>query len=199
MRKVRTFEVIFLAFMILVPAYLLSSNVSRVFADSGSANVYILALSDVPCGEFGYLQSTDWRDQTENGAIAALTCTDNNALPFVHPSNGTSPPFYSTNFQVITDWSTYANVVEQASNVIIVDCHGEILPVPSGFSCQDWVAVIANAVLNRSVTWVHTGGYAFYDVWYQGASQSSLWGAYGFDNFTQFIGVNSTNCMPPPG
>jgi hypothetical protein len=55
----------------------------------------------------------------------------------------------------VMDWTAYRILVEYASNVIIVNAHGEILPVPSGYSWNGWVNKIAQAMLNHRVTWVH--------------------------------------------
>jgi hypothetical protein len=203
MRKPGSLGAAILACMILVPTYL-SLTFTKASAQNGSANLYILALTDVPCHEFDTEPpSNDARDQCKNGAIAAITFHEDDSLPFVHPKYGPSPPFYATNptnlFYVITNWASYADVVEHQSNAIIVNCHGEILPVPSTFSAQSWMGVIADAVLNRSIVWVHSGGYPFYYAWYQGASQSTLWGGFGFQNFTQYIGIDGATCSLPEG
>jgi len=170
---------------------------SSASAENGSANVYILALTDVPCHNFKVPESHDAKNLCRDGAVLSLNFHEGASLPFVHPKYGTSHPFYDIRYQVVTDWATYTDVIEHQSNAIIVNCHGEILPVPSSYSAQSWIAIIADAMLNRSAVWVHTGGYPFYWVWLQGAIESTLWGASGFQDFTHYIGIENANCSPP--
>jgi hypothetical protein len=182
--------------VLLVPIYLPSGPVSGG-SSQGTADVYILALSDVPCHVNGWPESNDYKNQCVSGAIEAVSFQTSASLPLVHPKYGNSQPFYAVNYSVITDWYTYSNVVQYRSNFIVVNTHGEILPVPSSFSSQGWMAVIADAVLNRSAVWVHTAGYPFYYIWYQGQSQSTLWTGLGFQNFTQYIGMDTVSCFAP--
>lgn len=100
---------------------------------------------------------------------------------------------------LITDWAAYRVLVEYASDVIVVNCHGEVLPVPSGYNASGWVGVVADAMLHRRVSWVHVGGYPFYRVWYQGASGSVEWpvdGTLGFKSLMAHINLPDVECWP---
>lgn len=97
---------------------------------------------------------------------------------------------------VVTDWTAYKVLVEYASNVIIVNAHGGILPVPSDCDEEEWVDKIAEAMLYRNVTWVHTGGYPFYRVFYQKNGEMA-WGEEGFKRFMRQIGKENVTCWAP--
>lgn len=167
-------------------------------ADNGSASVYIICLPEVPCYNFGNQVNQTAKTSVRDGAIEALGFRENDNLPRVHPLMGKTPPFYNIQYQVVTDWNTYRYVVQNLDNIIIINTHGEILPIPSTYSQVSWMAVIADAVLNRSVTWVHTGSYPFFQMWYQGNSTYELWGTFGFQNFTHYLGLDGVTCWPPP-
>lgn len=66
----------------------------------------------------------------------------------------------------VTSWDIYRNVLETSHNAIIVNAHGEIIPIPAAYTKEEWVDEIADAMAYRNVTWVHTAGYPFFRVWY---------------------------------
>lgn len=93
----------------------------------------------------------------------------------------------------VTDWASYVNLVEQRSNAIIVNAHGEILPIPEGYTKEDWVAKLASAMQNRNITWVHVAGYPFYSCWFQETGEE-MWGEAGFKNLTSFMDKPDVRC-----
>jgi hypothetical protein len=99
---------------------------------------------------------------------------------------------------VVMEWAGYKVLVEFGVDVIIVNAHGEYLPVPADYSREEWVGKIANAMLNRQVTWVHTGGYPFYRVQYQNG-EIETWGEKGFQELMRYIGKSNVNCKSPSG
>lgn len=79
-----------------------------------------------------------------------------------YPSGGDDVDVYiNASYTVIKDWQTYKSLVEEANNTIIVNTHDEILPIPNGYSKEEWLTVISDFLLNRWGTWVHTGGLPF--------------------------------------
>ncbi len=97
---------------------------------------------------------------------------------------------------VITDWAGYELLVEFSSDVIVINAHGAYLPVPRGYSKDDWVGKIAYAMLNRQVTWVHLSGYPFYYVQHQGGDVEK-WGEDGFQELMTYIGRGDVDCHIP--
>ncbi len=99
---------------------------------------------------------------------------------------------------VISDWSSYRDLVDSGSNVIIVNTHDEYLPVPAGYSREAWTDRIADFMLNRWGTWVHVAGYPFYRVRYENGT-TEQWGDKGFQQLMGHIGRANIVCGPPPG
>lgn len=98
--------------------------------------------------------------------------------------------------QVVDDWVAYQVLVEFGVNLIIVNAHGEYLPVPSGYTRNDWIDKIADAMLNRQLTWVHVAGYPFYYVQYQDGEIERC-EKVGFQNLLSHIGKGNVNCTAP--
>ena len=98
-------------------------------------------------------------------------------VPRAHPKQEdvNYPPYYSATPTVVTSWITYKNVIIYNAGVIIVNTHGQILPVPNGYTKEDWVDKISEAMLTRRVTWVHVAGYPFYYVKHENGV-SEIWG-----------------------
>lgn len=195
----RRIKALLLLSIILIPSYILAMS-PPVRANVGYAKVYIICLSDVPCRNFYGVESHTSKIQVEKGAIKAIRFREDSCLPTAHPMLGKTPPYYGISYQNVTEWSSYEAIVNTCSDCIIINTHGEILPIPYGYSNPvSWMSRIADAMLKRRVTWVHTGGYPFYRVWYQGATQSVEWssdGTYGFKNFTSYINLNGVTCWP---
>jgi hypothetical protein len=97
---------------------------------------------------------------------------------------------------VITDWTAYKILVEYGANIIIVNAHGETIPIPSGYTEKEWMGKIAEALLYRNVTWVHTAGYPFRYYWHQKTGRG-VWEEEGFKILTSNIGKNNVTCWPP--
>jgi hypothetical protein len=97
--------------------------------------------------------------------------------------------------EVIADWGRYKDIVETESNLVVVNAHGDVLPVPSNCTQRTWVAKIAEAIAYRNLTWVHTGGYPFYYTQSQGGNES-IWGPDGFMSFVASAGLTSLQIIP---
>jgi hypothetical protein len=102
----------------------------------------------------------------------------------------------NTTVTVICDWNMYKDIVETGSDIIIVNGHGETVPVPSGYTRDAWVDKIAEAMFNRNVTWVHTGGYPF-NYSYMQESGEQGWGEEGFQRLMSHVGKGAVNCYHP--
>ena len=92
---------------------------------------------------------------------------------------------------VIRDWTTYRLLIDYGSNLIIVNTHGETLPVPSGYTKEKIVDELADSMANRNVTWVNVAGYPFYYVWNQDSTAEALWGAGGFQKLMGYVGLTN--------
>jgi hypothetical protein len=103
--------------------------------------------------------------------------------------------YISVTYEVVKDWQTYRQLVENANNTIIVNTHDEILPVPGGYTKEGWVAVIADFLLNRWGTWVHTGGLPFRFIRYENGTTEG-WND-GFKKLMQHANLNVTIRNPP--
>jgi hypothetical protein len=98
--------------------------------------------------------------------------------------------YINVTYEVVKDWQTYRHVVEDANNTVIVNTHDEILPVPEGYTKEGWVAVIADFLLNRWGTWVHTGGLPFRFTRYENGTTEE-WND-GFKKLMQHANLNVT-------
>jgi len=85
--------------------------------------------------------------------------------------DGNTYVFINVSYWMVRDWQTYRHIVENENNCIIVNTHDEILPVPNGYSKEEWIDKIADFILNRWGTWVHTGGLAFHIIQYQNGTR----------------------------
>jgi len=166
--------------------------IPQVKADQGNAKVYILHLSGV---------CASWVDNPYHvieGAIEACTPVGKHGnMPRAHPKYGETPPFYDVSYQVIYGWSTYVDVILNKVGVIVLNTHGQILPVPSGYNRTEWVDEIAEAMLMRRLTWTHMAGYPFYYVWFEGNTEKSEWGMDGFKTLMGHIGLGNVELWPP--
>ena len=153
--------------------------------------VYVIALDGVSG------QGVDNITDAVEGCLSA--CRVNSSRSTIWPDHG-GPLYYklgiNTNATVVRDWNTYEEVVESGSNVIIVNVHGETTPVPVGYTRDEWVDKIAEAMLTRNVTWVHTAGYPFFYSYLQ-ESGEALWGEEGFKRLMGHIGLENVTCWPP--
>ncbi len=98
-------------------------------------------------------------------------------------------------YELVHDWQTYKQLVENANKTIIVNTHDEILPVPDGYAREEWIAVIADFLLQRWGTWVHTGGLPFRIVHYEnGTTEEWL---EGFEKLMEHTHQNIEVKNPP--
>jgi len=103
--------------------------------------------------------------------------------------------YVNATYELVHDWQTYRQLVENANNTIIVNTHDEILPVPDGYAREEWIAVIADFLLQRWGTWVHTGGLPFRIIQYENGTTEE-WND-GFKNFMEHANLNVTVKNPP--
>ncbi|MGD0494817.1 MAG: hypothetical protein ABSB28_02100 [Candidatus Bathyarchaeia archaeon] len=101
----------------------------------------------------------------------------------------------SVSYVLVQDWATYKTILEQGNDTIIVNTHDQYLPVPDGYTKEQWVGEIADFMLNRWGTWVHIGGYPFYNVWYQNGT-TEQWGPAGYSRMMSHIGEPNATCYP---
>jgi len=164
-------------------------------AEEGYAKVYIICLSDV---WYGWTFPNRQYDPsiTKDGAIEALLFKEDTHIPLAHPKLGNAPPFYGIDYQVVTDWNTYKLIIESYENIIVINTHGEIIPVPSNYNRENWTDKVAEAMLKHRVSWVHTAGYPFYYAWYQGAGDKEVpaWGEEGFKRLMSNINLANVTC-----
>jgi len=201
MRKMKTA----LAITLLLTSSLLF--IKKAEASLGEAKVYIICLNGVP----GH-----WVDnctRVKDGVIDACMLKGKyieGNMPRAHPKRSVDyPPYYDATAYVVTSWSQYEIIVKSYSGVIVVNTHGEYLPIPSDYhnNKTGWVDEIASSMLKRRQTWVHVGGYPFYRVWYQQTETGEEWteevddmtiGA-GFRQLMNHINKDNVHCWPPDG
>jgi hypothetical protein len=173
--------------MIVLVSILLSNTgqlIPQAKADQGNAKVYVLQLAGVGAW---------WVDDTSRvraGVIDACTpAGEHGNMPRAHPLFGESPAFYEVSYSTIYTWADYVDVILNQIGVIVVNAHGEILPVPTEYNNTQWANCIAEAMWKRRLTWAHMAGYPFYWVWHQGDTQKTLWGKDGFKTLMGNIGL----------
>lgn len=98
--------------------------------------------------------------------------------------------YVNASYEIVHDWQTYRQIVEDVNNTVIVNTHDEILPVPDGYTKEGWIAIIADFMLNRWGTWVHTGGVPFRIIQYQNETTEE-W-TYGFKKLMEHANLNVT-------
>jgi hypothetical protein len=97
---------------------------------------------------------------------------------------------------VVDSWELYRELVENGNGAIIVNAHGETMLVPEGYMKEEWVDKIAEAMLYRNVTWVHTAGYPFSHAYYQSGKEEPF-KEKGFQQLMQHIGKPNIKCYAP--
>ncbi len=192
MRKAKTALIVALLLVSALPF------VQKAEATLGEANVYIICLNNVPTND-------SWVDDfqsVKDGAIDACMLQGTHiqfSVPRAHPKRSVDyPPYYEATPYVVTSWSQYASIITSYSEVIVVNTHGQYLPVPSGYTKEQWVDKIADAMLNRRLTWVHVGGYTFFRVWYQQTGTGEEWGEQGFKQLMNHINKGDVDLSPYP-
>lgn len=154
-----------------------------------SLKVYVVCLDGVGAHGVGDVNRT-----VEGVLSASLVNVTRLDLEIVWPVIRLGEVVMNTSVTVISDWSAYREVVETGLGVIIVNAHGETVPVPFGYSKEDWVDKIAEAMAYRNVTWVHTAMYPFYFAWRQEGGDQELWGEDGFKRLMSHIGLPDASC-----
>ncbi len=101
----------------------------------------------------------------------------------------------NVSYVLLKDWRTYETALEQGNGSIIVNTHDQCLPVPNGYTKEEWVDRIADFMQNRWGTWVHIGGYPFYSVWYENGTTID-WGSAGYARLMSHIGKENATCYP---
>jgi hypothetical protein len=172
--------------------FLVSTKLSdvrcTVIGSLGKADlsVYVVALDDVS----GHLVKNVSR--TVEGVLAAC---DNDKVSFLVDFGLTEELELNVSVSIVKDWSVYEAVVESCANSVIVNAHGETVPVPADYTKEEWVDEIAEAMASRNVTWVHTGGYPFY--YYQVENDlEHEWGVDGFKRLMSHMGLQNVTCWP---
>lgn len=192
MRQLKTALIIALFITALLPL----SITRKVQASSGEAKVYIINLAGVPSWW------VDNKSRVADGAIDACmlngTFIQDN-VPRAHPRRNVDyPPYYDATPCIVTDWGLYHEIITGYNGVIVVNTHGEYLPIPHLYTKEQWVDEIAEAMLNRRLTWVHVAGYTFYKVYYAQTQTSEDWGEQGFKHFMNHINKGNINLWPDP-
>jgi hypothetical protein len=183
---------LFVAFPLCLVGFVFGSvTVSLGQAD---LRVYIIALNGVNAHGVGNLT------ETVQGAADASTLRP----PYDSVSSYFGSSYFGSdvtvavkihvNVTVVSDWDAYKQVVEAGEDLIVVNAHGETLPVPANITYDDWVDTIADAMTNRRVSWVHTAGYPFAYAWYQGANSETSTGEAGFKRLMSHIGLDNVSC-----
>ena len=104
---------------------------------------------------------------------------------------------FSVNVEIVKDWDTYQNIIENGVDVIVINVHNEILPVPDGYSKEEWLTKISDFLANRWGTWAHVGGYPFKHVHYENGTTEE-WNEQGFKQFMNYINSTLTINLPEP-
>jgi hypothetical protein len=101
----------------------------------------------------------------------------------------------NASIHLISDWNSYKEVIETEEECIVVNAHGEVLPVPQGYSVEIWVDKIAEGLLQRNLTWIHVGGYPFYYYWVESGGMEEC-GVEGFQQLMKHINLEDIVCGP---
>ena len=177
-----------LAVMLFFPASLAAD---AVFVPFGEADIklYVVALDGVNGHGVGNIT------RMVDGVLVASRVNATYVRLSSYPPLTLGEVRINTNATVIRDWDRYREVVETSSNAIIVNAHGEIIPVPADYTKETWVDKIADAMANRNVTWMHTAGYPFYYYHHQESGEGE-WKEEGFQRVMSHIGKNNVTCYP---
>jgi hypothetical protein len=124
-------------------------------------------------------------------------------VPWFHADRVSYRQYYDVQTTVITSWDIYKLVITSAAindieGLTFVNTHGQIFPVPYGYTKEYWMGLITNLMLYYRATWISTNGYPFYEVQYQGGTHET-WDTAGFDYFMSFINLQGRQCWPPAG
>jgi hypothetical protein len=179
--------VFLLGFLFLAVVAVPSGFVRAAEAESYSVDVYVVCLDGV---------SVSGVENVSRVVEGVLEAAEVDAISYMadwsYYEVGADAHVY-----VVTDWVAYRLLVEFGSNLTIINAHGEVLPVPSGYAKEEWVDKIAFAMACRSVTWAHTAGYPFSKVFYQESGIEEEWGVDGFKRLMSHINRGDAVCSNP--
>jgi hypothetical protein len=180
-----------LVFFVLVSSFCVNFSRCSVVrsVETAEARVYVVALD----GLAGHLVTNVSR--AVDGIMEACRV---NEMWFYPHYNQFEIRALNVSVTVVDDWAVYKAIVESGSNVVIVNVHGETVPVPSGYTKEEWVDEIADAMALRNVTWVHTGGYPFYYYQVENGGEHE-WGVAGFKRLMSHMGMSNVTCWSSVG
>jgi len=177
---------------IVVNTYVGKWNVQSYFwVSTVGTDVYIAMIPDVPTSYVSDMEAL------RHGVETACMVT-----PLVHLDS-----WKGLTYLEVVDMPTYQYIVEHPqyvkplgfygeTGIIVVNAHGEVLPVPSGVSWESWVDTISLAVQTKGFTWVQVAGYPFY-YYSSGSGTTTQVGPSGFQQFLgRVLGPNNVNCWP---
>lgn len=191
-----SFILIALILLILTGGFISSVNgfwgISIIYVGEADVTVYVIALDGVNASGVNDVS------RMVEGILSA--CRVNSSCYYTEEVWAISPIVLgeikiNTTPTIVEDWKTYKKLIEKTTNAIIINVHGEVLPVPSGYTKETWTDKIAEAMLTRNITWVHTTGYPLYNYQYQNGTQGE-WKEKGFQRLMSHIGLNNVTCRP---
>jgi hypothetical protein len=202
MMRCRKFKTLVLMMSIFLSAFLVFQQyVPAVHAQTEGtpeAEIYFLDLLDVG----SYHSWVNNQSDAISGAIEALSISGQRESPanepMVHIKQSKIAPFWTVQYAIVSDWSVYTDLILNSVGKIILNTHGQILPVPSGWTALDWIDKIAEAMSLRHFTWAHIAGWPFYIAWHHGGN-IDWFCASGFQRLMSRIGLGQVLCDPPPG
>jgi len=195
--------IMFLLFLAIFPYRVLAQwpyEFKFVRVGDVSLNVYVVCLDGVDAHGVGDVSETV--EGVHRAARIPLHSAEQPEEGIIWFRSGFSPdPLFTyygvkvnVSVTVVGNWSMYREVVEEGSNSIVVNAHGETIPVPAGYAKEDWVDQIASAMAERNMTWVHTTWYPFYYYQPQGGLEEE-WGEEGFKRLMSNMGKDNITCL----
>ena len=177
---------------IVVTTYVGKWDVQSYFwVSTVGTDVYIVMIPDVPTCYVSDMEAV------RRGVETACMVT-----PLVHLDT-----WKGLTYLEVVDIPTYQYIIEHPENVrppgfhgetgiIVVNAHGEVFPVPTGYTWDQWIDTISLAVQTKGVTWVQVAGWPFY-YYSSGSSTKTQVGSSGFQRFLQrILGSNTIDCLP---
>jgi hypothetical protein len=124
---------------------------------STSVRVFVLNLPEIPSSMSNVTRFLEGiQDATQNRTFDVTT------------SYGDVETGVIFNVAEVSNWGFYRNIVLSGDNFVLINSHGSYLPVPKGYSPEQWFDQILGAISNRYGTWVHTAGSPFNQAWIEG-------------------------------
>ncbi len=163
--------------------------------------IYVLALPDV--GNYRVENRSEFIDGAEKALWISTEIVRNGLQPQRLTLTFDYWRYYavlnlSVSLRFVEDWDSYRLLIETGNNTSVVNAHDEFLPVPEGYSKEEWADRIADFMFNRWGTWAHAGGYPLWRVWYENGT-NEIWGELGFQQLMKHVGKGNVTCYPPHG